>query len=407
MRVMDVAVIGGGASGMAATIAALQSGKSVMLFEGNEKIGKKLLATGNGKCNFTHKNISSEYYHCNDKKVLDEIFSEFTTRNIVDWFQKLGMESKEKNGYYYPLSEQASTVLDVMQITIEEKKGVIVTQNPINELRIQNGLFILYKGKEKIAFRKCVLATGSFAGRFIKKQECDPYGCVRSLGLQMTKMYPSLTKGICVEKDIKLLSGVRAESVLSLYQDGRCIGSESGEVQFTAQGLSGIVFFQLSGHIAESIAEHKNMTIHMNIMPGTKKEEAYLILQKRYDVWKNRTIENFLIGIWNKKMTNFLCKRADLDCNALVYTYPLETIRGVIDLAYDVVFQIKAVATIEEAQVCRGGVSMTEINSDLSVKKIPGLFLCGELLNVDGICGGYNLHWAWASGIAAGRNAAI
>jgi len=406
MKSMDIAVIGAGASGMAAAITALEYGKSVVIYEANEMAGRKILATGNGKCNFTNEMIQENAYHTDDQDILKKILDQYTGSEIRKWFELHGMESKLKNGYCYPFSEQSSTVQEILLSSIEQKNGKIIYHAPINEINYQNGLFVIRHGSEQTAFHRCILACGSDAGNFIKPRDCSPYDCAENFGLSITSKLPALTKCICFENDFKILSGVRTDAELTVYENKTRLSSERGEVQFTSQGLSGIVFFQLSGLISEKKAQGCQIQVHLNFFPDFSSAQVFDLFEKRFQQISGKTIETFFLGLWNKKIMTALCRRAGLKITEQASHYKKEQLWNVFSLAEDFVVSVKQMASLEEAQVCRGGISLLEIRETLEAKKFSGLFICGELLNVDGICGGYNLHWAWASGITAGKNAA-
>ena len=414
MRIYDLAVIGGGASGMTAAITALEEGLSVVVYEGNDKVGRKLLATGNGKCNFSHQPISLSAYHSDNPEMVSHVLEHFDTEKIVSFFDSIGMLSKEKNGYLYPLSEQAATVLDLLRIRLKEK-GAILRCNcgPLQIRQESNGTYQIIAQGQKDAFHAAILATGSRAGGFLQDQKMNPYEAAQKLGLTISPLYPSLTKGICKETFFKSLAGVRAEAEVALYTAGRqstvqatFLQKETGEVQFTAQGLSGIVFFQLSGLAAEYLAHGKRVFAKVCFLPQLPPQKIEGFLAERLQRLPERTVEEFFTGLWNKKVMAVLCHQAGLVLTEKVQNYSYRQLQKVLTLSAELTTEILSIAPIQDAQVCRGGVSLQDVTQDLEAVKAPGVFLCGELLNVDGICGGYNLHWAWSSGIFAGRSAA-
>lgn len=405
MKIMDIAVIGAGASGMAAAVTALEAGRKVILYEADETAGRKILATGNGRCNFTNELLSEDAYHTDGPLILRTILQKYTAEDIRSWFEKHGMLSKSRNGYCYPFSDQASTVREILLSAIEQYHGKIICSTPIREIRCQNGLFLIGRGQEQTAFHHCILACGSEAGGFMRIPGLSPYLCASQFGLSCTDRLPALTRCSCHENDFKILSGVRADARLTVSVDGKDLAGDRGEVQFTSQGLSGIVFFQLSGIVSEKISQGYHVQIHVDLCPDFSLLQLSGLLETRLAGIAGKSVETFFLGMWNQKITAALCRRAGLELKKQAADYSPAQLKSVLTYAKDCIFTVSQMASMKEAQVCRGGISLSEVNASLESLKYPGLFLCGELLNVDGICGGYNLHWAWASGITAGLGA--
>ncbi|MBD5550590.1 MAG: aminoacetone oxidase family FAD-binding enzyme [Lachnospiraceae bacterium] len=434
-----VIIIGGGASGMAAAIAALQEmeknkgGKNagkVLLLESNDRVGKKILATGNGKCNFTHENISTAHYHTDDQAVLESVLNGFPTEAALHFFEELGMHSRTKNGYFYPLTETASTVLDVLRLRLAELGCETLCNIWIERIeKSGNGFFISFKEQEKrhrAYADSMILATGSRAGGFLQNKKEDPLRLAESLGLRSTPLYPALTKCICREEYYyRQLAGVRAQVRLSLYAERdvpsktgwELLKQETGELQLTKEGISGIAVFQLSGKIAQKLADKKRVIVEINFLPDFPENELEEWIKKRLSLLPGRSLEEFFLGVIHKKVLN-VCLQAEglrgnmrVPCvndsrnNLSAEKRAIIMIASVMKRAMHFTTEVTAVSDIRQAQVCRGGLILSQFDENLECKKIPGLFACGEVLNVDGECGGYNLHFAWASGVTAGREA--
>lgn len=446
-RKYQVVVIGGGASGMAAAIAALEEGTvqgfgkergRVLLLESNDRVGKKILATGNGKCNFTHENISAAHYNTDDIAVLKSVLDGFSTRSALDFFEGLGMLSREKNGYFYPLAETASTVLDVLRLRLSElgcdiRCGVYVEKI----VKSKEGFRISFQEQEEhceVRGASVVLATGSKAGGFLQNKQEDPLRLPKSLGLHSTALYPALTKCICRETNYyRQLAGVRAQVNLSVYAENReLLKRESGELQLTKEGISGIAVFQLSGKIAQKLSEKKRVIVEINFLPGFREDTLEDWAKRRLFLLPGRTLEEFFLGVLHKKILGVCLQAEGLSGTQKIPVANDNTGAGgmkagrrtdsatredsakeravmmvlsVMKRAMHFTTEVTAVSDMKQAQVCRGGLSLSQFTEKLECKKIPGLFACGEVLNVDGECGGYNLHFAWGSGILAGREA--
>lgn len=424
---------------MAAAVAALGKeeghtpGKGrgkVLLLESNDRVGKKILATGNGKCNFTHGNVGPENYHTDDFAVLQSVLTAFPTEAALHFFEELGMCAKEKNGYYYPLTETASTVLDVLRLRLAELGCETACGIRVEQVkRDGKGFFISCWEQEKgyqLYADSVILATGSKAGGFLQDKEEDPLRIPNLLGLHSTPLYPALTKCICREAHYyRQLAGVRAQADISVYagkkpaadREKLCqptgaksgwefLKKESGELQLTKEGISGIAVFQLSGDIAENLAEKKRVMAEINFLPAFAEAGLDGWVRDRLNLLPGRTLEDFFLGVLHKKILQVCMQAEGLRGNIRI---PCEEAAGmasaVMKRAMHFTTEVTAVSDMKQAQVCRGGLCLSQFNEKLESKKIPGLFGCGEVLNVDGECGGYNLHFAWASGVLAGRAA--
>ncbi len=431
----DVMIVGGGASGMAAAVTALEelqksrgkAGGKVLILESNDRIGKKLLATGNGKCNFTHENIDVSCYHTDDPGLLQSILSDFPTKAALQFFEKSGMLSREKKGGFYPVTETATTVLSVLLYRLLELGCEIVCGVSIKQIEKNEHMFqVQYheSGEERLAHgNSLILATGSKAGGFLQNKNEDPLKPAKLLGLHISPLYPSLTKCICLEEQYyRQLSGVRAQVLLKLYEKAdsslqknkhgnlKFIREEAGELQLTKEGISGIAVFQLSGEIAQKLAEKRRMFVEVNFLPEFAERSLNEWAKRRISMFPGITLEEFFAGALHKKILA-VCLQAEglkggmeLPADS-AGNKALEIITAVLRRATHFMTEVTGVSDMKQAQVCRGGLYLSQFNEKLECKATPKLFACGEVLNVDGICGGYNLHFAWASGVIAGREA--
>lgn len=406
MKVFDIAILGGGASGMTAAITALNKNKIVFLIETNERIGKKILATGNGKCNFSHEPVCIEDYHCDDQELVKSILERFHAKDAISFFESLGMLSKNKNGYLYPASEQASTVLDLLRLKLQEMGcSICCGAHHTTVHKNAEGFFVIHVSGAEYMAKALIIATGSRAGGTLEQKDENPYAVAESFQIKRTKLYPALTKCICKENFYKQVAGVRAEAEVSIFEQGRFATSEKGELQLTAQGISGIVVFQMAGYIAESLAGGKQITAHINLIPYIEQSEISSMIEKRYELFQNRTAEDFFLGLLHKKLIYLLLKINHIGPEQKISALSKRRLIEVMECAADFRTEIISVADLKDAQVCRGGLLCSEFKRNLESAKAQGVFACGEVLNVDGKCGGYNLHFAWASGYIAGESA--
>ena len=409
--VKKVAVIGGGAAGMMAAITAGRCGAQVTVYERNERVGKKILATGNGKCNFSNRNLREGDYY-GGRQTMEEYFARFSAEDVVAFFTDAGMLVKEKQGYLYPWSEQASTVLDVLRLEIE-RAGVMVRLSEKAEGIVQDrktGMFGIDtragKGKEK--YHAVILACGGCAA---PKTGSDGSGfaLAKKLGHHVVSAVPALVQLRCKDSFFKMIAGVRCEAGLKLYggkRGGEPLGEGKGELQFTDYGISGIPVFQLSRHAAYLLAEGKTAEVEIDLLPQMDAEAFDRMCTMRIKKAGGKTLEEFLLGMANKKVNLMMIKEAGYKPGESTKQLGEERLRRLLYSYKELRVHILAANSFENAQVTAGGVDMEEVTENLESIKIPGLYFAGEILDVDGRCGGYNLQWAWTSGYIAGRSAA-
>lgn len=401
---MEIAVVGGGAAGMMAALTANRKGSSVTVFEKNDRVLKKLLITGNGKCNFTNLDFSCDYFRsdsCVDKQAY---FHSFGVAQTVRFFEGLGLITKNKNGYLYPYSEQASTILDLLRLTCDREGVRCMVGSEVKKLQKKDGRFILETREEHKIFDRVILACGSKAGPK-GTGSGSGYHLAASLGHSILLPVPALVQLRCRESFFKQIAGVRTESGLTLYLDGKEETFERGELQLTDYGISGIPVFQLSRYAAKALAGKRNVTVSVDFLPDFSKEEYGRFLHNRYEAKKGLPAEEFFLGIVNKKILQLLIKLAGLKPDEKIGEENRKKWEKVFSLLKNFETQVAECNPFENAQVCAGGVSMEEVTQTLESTLVSGLFFAGELLDMDGRCGGYNLQWAWTSGHIAGENA--
>lgn len=406
---LTIAVIGAGASGMTAAIAAAKNGAEVTLFEKNDRVGKKILATGNGKCNLSNLEFSTEHYYCQDKDKLKEVFDSFSVWDAVSYFESMGLMIKAKNNsYLYPYSEQASSVLDVLRMELS-RCGV----KTVADAEIVHACFNKEKHKfqikdrnEKICcFDKLIISCGSPAS--LKKGEgMSGYELAKGFGHRINPIVPGLVQLKSGDSFIKALAGVRCQAGIKLMVDGQEMGQETGEVQFTEYGISGIPVFQISRTAGYALLENKPVTVLVDFFPEHEEKSYGYMAKLRYEEQKHKTLENYLTGTQNKKINMVMIKQAGLKPGMKAEELDFKTIWGIMKLYKAFPVHISGINSMENAQICAGGVDFREVSCELESSLVNGLYFTGEILDVDGKCGGYNLQWAWSSGYVAGRNAA-
>ena len=402
-----IAVIGAGASGMTAAIRAARMGAQVSVYERNDRVGKKILSTGNGKCNFSNEKMSAEFYRGSGVMLVEPIFQTFGVGDTKAFFTELGMRIKDRDGYLYPASGQASTVLDVLRYELKRLPVNIHTDQRATELNAgSNGIAVVTEDGIKEKYDAVVLACG---GKAAPKTGSDGQGFVfaERLGHHIVPVVPALTALRCSEDFYKQVAGVRCDANLTLYIDGQPVRSDTGELQWTDYGISGIPVFQISRDAAYGMLEHRNVTVKIDLMPDFTEDDSYsLFWKERWERQGRQTMEQFVTGLVNKKIGLLFLKLAGIRENERAAEVSPARREKFQKLYRSLTVSVCGTNAFDQAQVCAGGVDCYEVTDTLESRIAPGVFFAGEILDIDGICGGYNLQWAWSSGTVAGRAAA-
>lgn len=399
----EIAVIGGGASGMMAAITAAKSGANVTLYETKDRLGKKILATGNGKCNYTNLVQQEDCYRGTVPSFSKEARKAFSVEDTLHFFQTIGIEPKYKNGYVYPNSEQATSVADALIMEIRTLP-ICVKYQTVRTIKFEKNSYFVTTDNQTEKFDRVILCCGSVANMKDTKEFLG-YELATALGHSIIPVLPALVQLRCKEKWFKTIAGVRTEGMVTIYENKQPIAKEQGELLFTEYGLSGIPIFQVSRFAAESLHHGKQVTCSLDLLPQFSFEEVEERLRKRFQTMKQRTAEEVLVGLLNHKLNYIILK----ECG-IVPTEPcnqMNEVKKIARLYKNFTCQITGTNPFSNAQVCAGGVNTKEINpATMESKLCKGLYMAGEFVDVDGTCGGYNLQWAWSSGYVAGLHAA-
>lgn len=401
-----VGIVGGGAAGMTAAVRAAGLGARVTLLEGNDRPGRKILSTGNGKCNLGNEKLDAGEYYTACPAVLEGFLERFKTNDTIAFFRDMGLMVKSRNGYLYPACEQASAVLDVFRYALASAGVNVVTGCKAEEIRVSRGLASVRGGGRSFGFDRVILACGGMAAPRMGS-DGSGFDLARQLGHTLVPTVPALVQLRCKEAYFKSVAGVRADASLEVYRQGKRVARERGELQLTEYGISGIPVFQLSrvvNYILAGQAEEAEIVI--DFLPDYTKEDYGRLAADRDFLRKGRTVEEFFTGMLHKKLMLLFIKLAGLKPGEDAGAADQEKLRMVYGLCRN--WRVHAVGSnpYDSAQVCAGGVPLDEVTRDLESKLVPGVYFAGEILDVDGRCGGYNLHWAWCSGHVAGTAAA-
>jgi len=400
---IDVVVVGGGASGLIAAILSKNKNNRVTILERNNICGKKILMTGNGRCNYWNSNQDISHYHSSNKELLLEFFSDNISDKVLPFFERLGIVSKIKNGYYYPYSNQAISIRDAL-VSEAQKKNIEIRNNfLVEDIEKVNNKFIVSSNSQKIECDIVILATGSKAS---PKTGSDGIGykLAKSFNHTIIDILPSLVQLKGKDPFFKEWEGIRSEVEVSLYENETFIKKEIGEIQLTNYGISGICIFNVSGLVAKGLKQGKKEVIKINFLPFLNEKNPKLWFSEQEQLTNNLTIEELVNGFLNNKLTKVILNEAKIDGSK--FWRNLSDIDKEILIKSLISFEVKITDTnsFDQAQVCSGGISLSEINlQTMESKLVDNLYIIGELLDVDGDCGGYNLGFAWMSAIKAGN----
>lgn len=408
--IMDVIVVGAGASGLMAAITAARKGAKVLILEHIDVPGKKILATGNGRCNFTNIEQGTWYYRSESPVFAMSSLRQFSERDAIAFFESIGILATEKNGYYYPRTMQASTIRNGLLKEIERLEISILYNVGIRRIEKKEDLFEFDTKSGSFFAKACILATG---GKADSKTGSDGSGYIyaKQLGHTVTDTVPALVPLVSNASWLKAVKGVRQEANVSLYVNGELAASDWGEVQFTDYGISGIPVFQVSRFASKALFDKKEVTASIDFVPSMSKAGLSEWLAMQLHFYKSMgTMTDVLSGIVNYKIAEVLAAKLPFANQPFA-----ELSSGQIFILAEAackdlkstVIQITDTKPFTQAQVTAGGVSTLEINQDsMESTLVSKLYFAGEIIDVDGACGGYNLQWAWSSGYVAGSHAA-
>ena len=402
----DVIIIGGGASGLVSAIYASKSGKEVILLEKNNNLGKKILLTGNGKCNYWNKDDNVNHYNTTNKDMLSDILSDKNRQETLSFFDNLGIIPKIRDGYYYPYSGQATSIQTALIKECQINNVKIITDCEVKDIKKDNDIFKVETTKGSFISKKIILSTGSYACPKTGSTG-DGYIFSKKLGHTIIKPLPALVQLKANEPYLKEWHGIRSDVSVTLYENKKEIKKEIGEIQLTNYGVSGICIFNLSSNISRGLYNNKKEEIKINFLYPfqiTSEKEFIKFMEERNLKVKNRTVSDLLDGLLNYKLINIILKLSkikredtwDIISNAnkhILSNYLTEFTLNIIETN-----------SFESSQTCTGGIPLSEINTNtMESLKCKNLYLTGELLDVDGECGGYNLAFAWITGMIAGK----
>lgn len=400
----DIIIVGAGAAGMMAGIVSAKAGKKVLLLEQCDKPGKKILATGNGKCNFTNAYMERNCFH-GDKELIETVLSTFTQEDCVSFFHSIGIFPKEKNGYFYPNSEQAASVVYALTEELKRLNAKLLCSVIVENIKKENDMFSIITNEGIHLGKKLILATGLLAAPKLGSNG-SLFGAMKALGHHFSPIVPALCGFYCNGLPFKKISGVRVTGTVTAFVEDQKVASDTGEIQLTDYGISGIPVFQISRYLSLGLYEKKSVKVLIDFIPQMSNEELMRELVFRRNHNKTQTLEATLNGLLNKKLSEVLLDSAGLKSDLPIHALSDKDLWRLILAIKETKITVNKYRDYEFAQVCAGGIPAKEVNTDTFASVyVDNLYFAGELLNVDGICGGYNLHFAWGSGLVAATNA--
>lgn len=396
-----VVVIGGGASGMmAALTAAEDKNNKVILLERQQRVGRKLMATGNGRCNLTNVGACGENYHGEQPEFALSALEKFGPQKVLDYFRGLGLVTvTEYGGRVYPLSNSANSVVDVLRFAIERSGIELRSAQPARELIKRGEGFLVRTDEGEINADYVIMACGGAAGAKIGGV-MDGYDLLKNLGHKRTALRPALVQLITDPTYPRALKGIRAQAKLRYTCGGEELASSEGELQFIETGLSGPAAFDVS----RAVSVNGEGEVHIDFLGGLTDGELLEILHHRAENMPEMNAEDILTGVVHNRLGKMLVKYSEIGGGRKLCQLKEKDFEAVLKACRDFTVKVSGVEGFDCAQVTAGGIKTTGVNPEtMESWFVPHLFICGELLDIDADCGGYNLQWAWASGRAAGR----
>ena len=399
---MVIGIIGAGASGMAAAIeAASNTNNKVVIIERQSRVGRKLQATGNGRCNLSNLNVSFSHYHGDTPEFAKAALEHFDVPSTLDWFNDLGLYTvSEESGKVYPYSDQANSVVDVLRFALDKSNIELITGAEVQRVKSNAQGFIVEHTDGMLICDRLIVACGGLAGTKLGGT-MSGYKLFNKLGHKSTKLRPALVQIKSDWPGVTSLKGVRANCTIKILFDEKLYSESRGELQFTEYGLSGPVVFEVSRDVCQRAG---CWSAAIDFIPQLTEKQLFKLIAKK----KSTTllVSELLTGILHNRLGRVLVQAVGLNINDPIAQLQDSDLEAVCVCVKDFRIRLSEPMGMENAQVTAGGVYTSQFDPQtMESKLVPGLYACGEVLDIDGDCGGYNLQWAWSSGRLAGLNA--
>ncbi len=409
---MTTAIIGGGASGMIAAIVSAQCGNEVTIFEHMPRMGKKLLLTGSGKCNISNTDMDISHFHGSDIALIKQVLQKCPPEQTLAFFERLGLFVHARGNCLYPYCDQASAVVDVLRFAIRDLGVDVLTDTDIRYIQKQvpegsgaGSLFVVVTDQGRYLFDRVIICTGSASNRNTGS-DGSGYELARSFGHKINKPLPALTHLSCEEDFFPSIAGIRTGADISIHidtADGKSVllGSEAGELQLVRSGISGIPVFNLSHLAVRALDEGKKVKASLDLLPKIGTGDIKGFLTERITDNPERTAEELFIGVLAKPLGICICKRCGIGLKTRCADLTDAQVTKLCGMIKKFEVTVTGSGGFESSQVLQGGVDLAEVTQNLESRLVPGLFFAGEVLDVNGDCGGYNLQWAASSAMVA------
>lgn len=403
----DIIVVGAGASGIMTAITSKDRGLEVAILEGSNRIGKKILTTGNGRCNITNKYSNIENFHSLNNNFPKDVLNNFTVNDTLNFFKSIGLPLVElEEGKMFPLSLQASSVLDILRFALEERNIPIHLDTKINKVKYEKNIFKIFtKESEIYTCDKLVLSCGGSSAPNTGS-DGSGYALAKTLGHTIISPVPGLVQLKLDYPKLKAISGIKFQGSVEAFSNSVLIRKEYGELLFTDYGISGPPILQISSLISRDLYNKQQIILKVDMFPHMNYESMKEFLDNHFGVFGYRSISESLIGILNKKLIPILLKEAQIaDIHKPCFDLSWKERENILNLVKSWKFNVYDTNSFANSQVTCGGIDTTEVSSiTLESNKIKNLFFTGEILDVNGDCGGFNLQWAWSSGYTVGMS---
>lgn len=407
-KVWDIAIVGGGAAGLAAAVFCARErggGAGVVVLEQQPRVGKKLLATGSGTCNLTNRHAAPENYHGDGAAAfVAPALEQFSPQSCVDFFASLGVLcTPREEGREYPLCQQAAAVLDCLRLELatrgvtEQCDAAVTAITPKN-----NGFLLDLANGTTVHARRVIVSTGGAAAPALGGSSAG-YALATALGHHKTPLFPAIVQVRTDTTYLRAMKGLRTDATVTLFLNDRPLCSRTDELLFTEYGLSGPAVMHISRAVGDWERRHNGtMTAVVDLLPTVDKPSLLALLKERCAL--HRTAADFLTGLLHKRIGQTVCRAAGFSLEQAMDSLTANQLRGLADTIKHFTLTVTGTQGFGGAQVTAGGISLAEVDPrTLMSRRVPGLYLIGEMLDVDGDCGGYNLHWAWASAYTAAK----
>ena len=398
----DCILLGGGASGLAACAALSKAGMRVTLIERLDRVGKKIMAAGNGRCNLSNENMDAAFYG-HAAPFVSEVYQATPPEKVLNFFSTLGLMTASEEGRIYPRTMMASSVLDVLRAACEQENVTLLTGQEAVSITLsrRGGWSVQLSGGEGVFAPVVLCAMGGSASPHLGTDGAG-VRLLETLGHSTTKQYPALVQLKCDHGALRSLKGIRVQAALTLEIAGKAAAQETGELLFADYGVSGVCVFQLSGHAAQALDEKKRVRLLVNLLPEISNAGEWLTRRKA--LRPSESALSLFTGVFPRLLTMAILKQAGISPDMQVDRLSAAQSNALLEAITAFPLPVTGTQGFKNAQVTRGGIRLDEVDPKTMASRLfDGLYILGETLDVDGSCGGYNLHFAFASALTAAK----